>query len=490
MHREALQSDCVELPLFLFADPTDGTSVGTEAESEEIVLEVEEQGSTINLTLQSDLLLGEGGFGRVQRALYGKGYVAVKSSLPNHRAQDSMKTEISTLLQLNHPNIIKVLQHGHVLDPDHGRLPAYMMDLGRCSADALLETGWHNKAAAKAAQRDVGSALQHLHAAGLGHMDVKPGNWLVTNKFTAPDGETQLQLKLIDAGGAGRLHKGHVKSCTAEYAHPMQRGVSRLGPNVNVRKVVIKAFFDWYALRLSIFQLWNSDSDNGTATDEQILRKASETLASDKEFVLQAVQEGGKEVLFFVSETLLNDTEVVMEAIRHEGAKKVLFAYRALQSNKQIVMEAVKQNGLVLQDVSEALQNDKEVVMEAVRQKGLALQYASEKLRSDKEVVMEAFRQEGFALLYACDTFKKDKEIVMAAVRQHGCALECACEALQNDPELVMEAHHPDCPKRASKFYQGYIEGAKIAFRVAQGFKMVKSLAHRVDQWLISSCNW
>lgn len=89
-------------------------------------------------------------------------------------------------------------------------------------------------------------------------------------------------------------YTGHVKSCTAEYAHPMQRGVSRLGPNVNVRKVVIKAFFDWYALRLSIFQLSNSDSDNGTATDEQILQKASETLASDKEFVLQAVQEGGK----------------------------------------------------------------------------------------------------------------------------------------------------------------------------------------------------
>jgi len=53
-----------------------------------------------------------------------------------------------------------------------------------------------------------------------------------------------------------------------------------------------------------------------------------------------------------------------------------------------------------------------------------------------------------------------------------------------------MEAHHPDCPKRASKFYQGYIQGAKIASQVAQGFKIVQSLAHRVDQWLISSCNW
>ena len=71
----------------------------------------------------------------------------------------------------------------------------------------------------------------------------------------------------------------------------MQRGVSSLG--VTVRKVAIKAFFDWYALRLSIFQLSNSDSDNGAATDEQILQKASETLASDKNFILQAVQEGG-----------------------------------------------------------------------------------------------------------------------------------------------------------------------------------------------------
>ena len=33
LHREALRSDRVELPLFLFADPTDETSVGTEGES-------------------------------------------------------------------------------------------------------------------------------------------------------------------------------------------------------------------------------------------------------------------------------------------------------------------------------------------------------------------------------------------------------------------------------------------------------------------------
>ena len=50
-------------------------------------------------------------------------------------------------------------------------------------------------------ESDVASALQHFHSAGLGHMDVKPANFLVTNKSTAASGVIQLSLKLIDAGG-------------------------------------------------------------------------------------------------------------------------------------------------------------------------------------------------------------------------------------------------------------------------------------------------
>ena len=248
------------------------------------MFETKEQGSPILLNLQS-----------------GKDHIALKMAHPkpqNPTSQESMEKEMRTLLQLNHPNIIKVVQHGYVLDPVNGRLPAYMMDLGRCSVAALLETGWHTKAAAEAAERDVGSALQHFHSAGLGHMDVKPGNWLVTNKSTGASGEIQLSLKLIDAGGAGRLKIDEVTSFTADYAHPLQMRKAKPFDPCILSKV--EAFFDWYGLKVSIFQLSNCswDSQDGDLKHEKVLAEASGALAKDKEFTLPAVRQNGRALEF------------------------------------------------------------------------------------------------------------------------------------------------------------------------------------------------
>ena len=384
---ETLLQDRVEMPLYLFSDPTSGISL-SDKEKKEIVFKTKEQGSPIRSNLQSDLQLGEGGFGTVWRATNGEDHIALKVASPNRRSQERMKKEIRTLLQLNHPNIIKVVQHGYVVDPVHGRLPAYMMDLCRCSVAALLKTGWHTKAAAEAARRDVGSALQHFHSAGLGHMDVQPGHWLVTNKCTGASGETQLTLTLIDAGGAGRLKIDKVTSFTAEYAHPLQK------EDPWEFRTTVEAFFDWYGLKVSIFQLSNYcswDSEDGFPKDEKnALAEASEALAKDKQFNLQAVRQYGS-ALEFASETLQSDKEVVMEAVRQYGSA-LRFASSTLQSDKEVVMEAVRQNGSALQFASITLQSDKEVVMEAVRQDGSALRFATITLQSDKEVVMEAVR--------------------------------------------------------------------------------------------------
>lgn len=355
VQHETLLQKSVELPLYLFSDPTTGVS-SPDKEQKEIVFETTEQGSPILLNLQSDLQLGEGGHGTVRRARNGKDHIALKGALPkNPRSQQDMKKEIRTLLQLNHPNIIKVVQHGYVVDPVNGRLPAYMMDLCRCSVAALLETGWHTKAAAEAARRDVGSALQHFHSAGLGHMDVKPGNWLVTNKSTGASGETQLTLTLIDAGGAGRLKKDRVTSFTAEYAHPLQ--MRNQDWFRHFREATVEAFFDWYGMKVSIFQLSHCswDSEDGVRKD-QVLVEASEALANDKEFTLQAIWQ----------DTLA-----------------LAFASATLRSDKEVVMEAVRKNVIALQFASETLRSDKDFYLEAVRQYWFALGYASEKRLSD-----------------------------------------------------------------------------------------------------------
>ena len=435
---EALLGDTAHpatLPLYLVPDPTDGPSSSAE-EGEEIMVEVQPQGSPTLLILQSDILLGEGGFGQVRRARDREtgAACAMKSSRPNELSQSNMSREINTLLQLNHPNIIKVLQHGYLVDRIHGHLPAYMMDLGRCSVQALFETGWHNKAAAEAAQRDVTSALQHFHAAGLIHMDVKPGNWLVTNKFTTPNGDIFLELKLIDAGASGQLKMSFVRSCTKEFMPP--------GYKSGARGQMMYAFYDWYALRKGIFLLSTTDSDREVNTQSQLLEKASETLAGDRALLLDTVQEDGL-ALEFASEELQNDKEVVMEAVREDGCA-LEFVREELQNDKEVVLEAVRQTGSALEFAGESLRSDKEVVIAAVRQDGSALEFACEGPRSDKEVVGEAVRQEGIALEFASETLKSKKEVVMKAVKQDGSALEFACKTLQRDKDVVIQAVKQD----------------------------------------------
>ena len=444
LHREALLRDAVELPLYVVPDPTDDTPPSV-IDGKEIVLEVDQQGSPILLNLRSDVLLGEGGFGQVWRVRDTESQAAygVKSSLRDARSQKHMKTEIFALLQLNHPNIIKVLQHGYILDPVRGRLPAYMMDLGRCSVQDLLETGWHTKAAAEAAQRDMSSALQHFHAAGLGHMDVKPANWLVANKFTGNHGETQLELKLIDAGGAGRLGKDKVTSFTADYAHPLHRGEFPSGfhnyhSGLRHFLMCVHAFFDWYGLRKAIYVLSSFDSESKVHPYRRAFQKAAAAVDSDRVFFMDAVRENGW-VLFYACKTVQNDKDVVMEAVRQTGFA-LACASEALQGDREVVMEAVRQKGFALQYACVKFRGDKEVVLEAVCQNGLALDFASDELKADEEVVAKAVRQNSRALGYACVKFMSDKDFIMNAVHLNGFALELACDTLQGDKEVVTEA--------------------------------------------------
>ena len=140
LHRDALQGDTLELPLYIVPDPTPGSAL-LENRAKEIVLQVNQLGDLAQLNLQSDILLQEGGFGKVWRARIRESqvYYAVKISFPDERSQENTKREIETLIQRtqNDPSVVNSFQHGHVLDPLHGRLPAFMMAL----------EGWHREAA-------------------------------------------------------------------------------------------------------------------------------------------------------------------------------------------------------------------------------------------------------------------------------------------------------------------------------------------------------
>jgi len=107
-------------------------------------------------------------------------------------AFDRFLQEYELIAELDHPNIIEIFDLG--VSDDHAHIAMEFAsggDLKQCISTGILE---HD---AVAFTRQIASALGRLHAQGVLHRDLKPGNIMVR-----ADGS----LALIDFGLAKRLH--------------------------------------------------------------------------------------------------------------------------------------------------------------------------------------------------------------------------------------------------------------------------------------------
>lgn len=144
-------------------------------------------------------ILGAGGFGVVflceHHLLRAK--VAVKTLATDHldRNIDELFEEARTLLQLDHPNIIRLLDCSYA-DPEHHQRPYLLMEYfdGVSLRDYVAEHGPLSPRDLLVAGTQVCAALDAAHQRNILHRDVKPGNILVRKQ-----GDTW-QLKLIDFG--------------------------------------------------------------------------------------------------------------------------------------------------------------------------------------------------------------------------------------------------------------------------------------------------
>merc|ERR1712224_258424 len=72
-----------------------------------------------------------------------------------------------------------------------------------------------------------------------------------------------------------------------------------------------------------------------------------------------------------------------------------------MKKNEQFVLAAVQQNGRALMFASEEMKKNEQIVLAALQQDGCALQFASEEMKKNEQIVLAAVQQDERALLYA-----------------------------------------------------------------------------------------
>jgi eukaryotic-like serine/threonine-protein kinase len=195
--------------------------------------------------------IGSGGFGVVYEAWDGRleRTVAVKAIESRGEAARRVLREAQAAARLNHPGIVTLYEMGEedgnallVTELVEGTTLAGLSRQGALSDREIGEIG-----------ADLCEALDHAHARGVVHRDVKPQNVVV-----AAEGE--FRAKLMDFGVA------HLADSTAltvpgdvvgtlAYMSPEQAEGDTAGPEADV-----------YSLALTLYECWSGENPNRRAT--------------------------------------------------------------------------------------------------------------------------------------------------------------------------------------------------------------------------------
>ncbi len=178
--------------------------------------------------------LGEGGMAAVYKAWHTglHRFEALKIPLAKGGTPDAafvqrLLAEARTAASLHHPHIVGI----HNVSEPTAPQPFFAMDFiaGSDLAKILAERGRFSAGEAIQILEPVAAALDHAHAAGIIHRDVKPANILLTRKD-----DENWAAKVVDFGisraaedddvGATKLTKSGMIVGTPEYMSPEQSG--------------------------------------------------------------------------------------------------------------------------------------------------------------------------------------------------------------------------------------------------------------------------
>lgn len=190
--------------------------------------------------------LGEGSFAKVKEGMHVQTgeKVAIKV-IDKKKAKDdsyvakNMRREARLLQQINHPNVIKLLE---VIETDN----SYYLVTELCSGGELMQhiykQNYLEEAEVRKYVRQIASAIDHLHKCNIIHRDLKVENLLL---------DANMDLRIIDFGLSNiyLLEKddGTMEQCLTQcgspaYAAPELLGHKTYGPEVDIWSIGVNMY--------------------------------------------------------------------------------------------------------------------------------------------------------------------------------------------------------------------------------------------------------
>ena len=124
-----------------------------------------------------------------------------------------LKEEAELMLQLDHPNIVKIVE---TFQTEHALHIVMQLVRGGDLFDRIIDRGFYDEERARKVMGKILSAVQYLHSKQIIHRDLKPENILLVY----PDDDTE--IKITDFGLAKRASQEGLKTfCgTPQYFAP------------------------------------------------------------------------------------------------------------------------------------------------------------------------------------------------------------------------------------------------------------------------------
>ena len=147
-----------------------------------------------------------------------------------------LRREAQVVASLNHQNIVGVFDQG-----EHERAPFIVMEYveGRSLADILRSEGPIAADKAAGIAVDVAAALDAAHRQGMVHMDVKPGNVLITEEGQVKLADFGIAKALIGNGETDLTSDNGTVMGTATYLSPEQAQGRKVGPRSDVYSLAV-----------------------------------------------------------------------------------------------------------------------------------------------------------------------------------------------------------------------------------------------------------